>query len=174
MAAFWLRNKIILESNEFSKNYLLFIIDKKTYAVPILSLVGVIGTSKIVPVADKNISLVGTFNTENFIIPIIDLRLVMNKPDIMNPNKTCVLIACIEVDGQGKLAGFIVDSLAGVHHLPLTKIEKLSVYNQNEYITAVANIDEKLIMILSLEKIINKKEIISFLDEFQDFEDRLS
>lgn len=162
-----------MESNIFSKNYLSFNIAEKTYVVPILSIVGVFGASRIIPITDKNNLVVGIFNMNNFNIPIFDLRLIMNKPNIMYPNRTCVLVACIVVMGQEKLVGFVVDSLYRIYNLPLLEIENLPVYNENEYISAALNKDGKLIMILSLEKIINKLKIMSLLKEFQIFENSL-
>lgn len=154
--------------------YLTFVIDDKIYAIPILSLTGIVGNPKTIQIKDPIDSIVGIFNTNGFNIPLFDLRLILNKPNVISPTKTCVLVVRAIFKGQEKLVGFIVDSLSIICHFHPSEIKKLSAYNENEFIEGVAINDEKMFMILALEKIINRQDIIRFLNEFWNYEDDMS
>lgn len=149
-----------------SKDFLTFVIDDKNYAVPLLCLQGIIGNPNIDPAENAPDFVEGFFNINNFEIPIIDLRLILNKPSLICPNKTCVVIVRISFKGIERLVGFVVDSLFGVDRIQISEIEKLPACEANEYIDGVSYVKEKMVLFLSLEKIINENKIISFLNDF--------
>lgn len=163
-----------MENCKLKRDYLTFVIDDKTFAVPILSLMGVIGNPNIIPIKEAIEPVLGVFYMNNFNVPIFDLRLILNKPDVMYPNRTCVLVVRAAFKGQEKLVGFIVDSLYSIYHIQISEIEKLSAYSENEFIEGVITKDEKMVMILALEKIINKADLILFLNQFWNYENNIS
>lgn len=161
------------EKNIYNKSFLTFTIDDKIYAVPVLSLIGVVGNPKIISITDNIESLVGVFYAKNFNIPVFDLRLILNKPNTKIPNKTCALIVRVIFKNEAKLVGFIIDYLYGIYNIQLSEIEKLPVYNENEFVSKIVAKNEKMIMMLELDKIINKWDVISFLNQFWNYENKL-
>lgn len=155
-----------MPNNKFNKDYLSFVIDDKTLAVPVLSLKGVIGNPNIIPIADSSEIVVGKFYINSLYIPILDLRIILNKPNLMYPNKTCLIIVRVSFKGLEKMVGFIVDSLLCIHHIQISDVEKLPVCKCNQYIDWVNYQQDKMILLLNLEKIINDKNAIYFLNEF--------
>lgn len=161
-------------SNEYKEYYISFIIDDKTYAAPISSIEKVVENPNIMLIAGKSESLVGLFNMNNFNVPVFDLRLLFNENDVLKPIKTCLLVASVAFKGQEKIIGFIVDSAHKIYHIQADDLVKIPAYSKNEYIEAVFNIDEKLIMILSIDNIIKQPENLYFLNRFWNAREYIS
>lgn len=159
-----------MNSNKNSKKYLSFIIDDKTYALPILTLTGIIGNPKIVPITDAIESVVGIFYMKGNNIPVLDLRIILNKQDVFYPNKTCILLVNVSFKNQKKIVGFVVDSVCCTTYINELEINTLTTYSEDEFIKKVAVNNEKLIMILALDNVINKPDIILFLNQFWNYE----
>lgn len=159
-----------MDNSKFNNDYLSFIIDDKTFAVPILSLQGIVGNPDISPITDHLEFVVGIFYMNNCNIPILDLRVILKKPNLISPNKTCVVIVRISFKGQEKLVGFIVDSFFSIEHLQISEIKKLPSVDCNDFIEGVCYQQDKMVLLLSLEKIINEKNIICFLNQLWNYE----
>lgn len=155
-----------MKNSKSTGNYLTFVIDDKTFAVPILTLQGVVGNPNIIQIADNTRLIVGIYHMNNFDIPILDLRTILNKPNKIDPNKTCVVIVGVSFRGLEKLVGFIVDSLLDIYHIQISDIEKLPICENNGYIDGISYQQKKMILHLNLEKIINGKNVIYFLNKF--------
>lgn len=80
-------------------------------------------------------------------------------------NKTCVIIVRVSFKGQEKLVGFVVDSFFNVYQAQTDKIENLPPIEDNEFINSVITEKDKMILLLNIEKIINTKKIILFLNQ---------
>jgi len=147
-------------------NYLSFVIDDKTLAVPVLSLQSIIGNPNITQIASTSTFIVGTFYINNFYIPILDLRMILNKPKLLHPKNTCVIIVRVKFKGLEKLVGFVVDSLFSIHNIQVSDVEKLPACEGNESIDGINYQKDKMILLLNLEKVINEKNVIYFLNKF--------
>ena len=163
-----------METNKNTGIHITFVVDDKTYAVPALSLQGIIGNPKITPIINAPEFVIGFFTMNDLLIPILDLRLILKRPNEVHPNKTCVIIVRVAFRGQEKLVGFIVDSLYSLYHIEISEIERLSSYNKTEFIEGVITKEDKIILLLSLEKIINEKNVIYFLNCIWNFEDNVN
>lgn len=161
-------NKAESPENIVNKDILTFVIDDKTYAFPILYLEGVIGNPNIITLGEAPNFVVGDFCINNSCVPIMDLRIILNKPNLIYPQKTCVIIVRASFKGAEKLVGFIVDSFDSIFHIRIGNIEKLPFSECEEFITGLVNEKDKMILILNLEKIINSENVISYLNEFWD------
>lgn len=155
-----------MKYDKSDRKYLTFSIDNKTYAVPALSLSGVFANPDVAILAMAPKFVAGIFFNETFNIPIIDLRLLLKRPNPNNLEKTCAIIVSVNFKGQDKLVGFIVDSVSYVSTFLACQIEKLPSIGENEFISGVANTEEQMVFFLDLDKIINEDNLIYFLNEF--------
>lgn len=155
-----------MESDQFNQDYLTFVIDDKTFAVPVLSLQGIIGNPNIIPITSSSDFVVGIFYMNNFHVPILDLRVVLDRPNQIYFKKTCVVVLRVSFKGKEKLVGFIVDSLFNINHIQVSDIEQLPSCEGNDFIEGVCCQQEKIILLLNMGKIINKPDVICFLNQF--------
>lgn len=152
--------------NVLKKDLLTFVIDDKTYAFPILCLQGVIGNPNISQIENSPYFVVGRVTAGNVEIPVLDLRIILNRPNLIVPNKTCVVFVRVAFKKMEKLVGFVVDSLYSVYHICAEMIKKFPFNEDEEFITGLFQEQDKMILLLDLEKIINEDNIILFLNKF--------
>lgn len=159
-------NSIMEKNKSNNNNYLAFNIDDKTLAVPLLSLQGAIGNPYIKPITNSPEFMVGTYYINSSYIPILDLRTILNKPDLIYPDKSCVIVVRVSFKGLDKPVGLVVDSFFSVQQILTTDIMKLPSFEDTEYIDGVSYQSDKMILHLNLERIINEKKVICFLNAF--------
>jgi purine-binding chemotaxis protein CheW len=92
------------------------------------------------------------------VIPIIDLRKRLNLHVSEYDKNTRFIV----IELEKNVVGFIVDSVNEVLRIDsnLTEAPPQSVSNvDTEFITSVAKLDDRLIILLDMNKILSKKEI---------------
>ena len=105
----------------------------------------------------------GVINLRGRIIPVIDLRKRFNF-EKKEPDK---LTRIVVVEIEEKIVGFIVDSVSEVLRLPSSKVEPpppIVAGIDAEYISGVGKLDDRLLILLDLGKLLTSKEV-DLLDE---------
>lgn len=147
-------------------DFLTFKIDDKNYAFKVKNLHGVVGNPEIRLLTNAPEFCVGVMEANNLYVPVIDLRLMLNKPNYFYPNKTCIIIVRVSFKAQEKLVGFIVDSLIKIHQVKTDNIKKLPIIENEEFINSIIAEKNKIILPLNIKEIINNEEVITFLNQF--------
>lgn len=141
--------------------YLTFYLENEKYGVEILSVKEIIGFQKTVHVPRAPIYVVGVMNLRGQIIPIVDMRLKLNMPQIEPKMETAIVIVNI-----GKLnVGFIVDKVeevASISENELSEPPKFGSKVATEFIKYMANTKGGVIMIINLDKIFNSQDLEKF------------
>ncbi|RQD76127.1 MAG: purine-binding chemotaxis protein CheW [Candidatus Syntrophonatronum acetioxidans] len=113
----------------------------------------------------------GVINLRGEVIPVVNLRKRFDISDEKEEElKKRIIIAKIE----GDLVGLIVDSVSEVLRLPLRAVESPSgtvAGSRSEFLRGVGKHDDRLIIILELDKIIATEEKISLAD-LQEWQER--
>ena len=113
----------------------------------------------------------GVINLRGEVIPVINLRKRFGIPDdIDNEMKKRIIIVTIE----GDKVGLIVDSVREVLQLPSKVVESPTetvAGSKSEFLEGVGKYDDRLLIILKLDKIITTEERIS-LSELQEWQEK--
>lgn len=99
----------------------------------------------------------GVINLRGQLIPIIDLRARFGMPRAEHTKSTRIVVTEI----GAKRVGMVVDSVSEVLRLPLDQIEEapeMITGVETEYIRGVGKIEDRLIILLDLAKIISGSE----------------
>jgi len=99
----------------------------------------------------------GVINLRGKIIPVIDLRKRMDFNRKEWDSKTRIIVT--ELDG--KVVGFVVDSVSEVLRIPENTIEPPPAMIsgiESEYIEGVGKIEDRLLILLNLEKVLSGKD----------------
>jgi purine-binding chemotaxis protein CheW len=99
----------------------------------------------------------GVINLRGQLIPIIDLRARFGMPRAEHTKNTRIVVTEI----GSKRVGMVVDSVSEVLRLPLAQIEdapEMIAGVETEYIRGVGKIEDRLIILLDLGKIITGSE----------------
>ncbi len=95
----------------------------------------------------------GVINLRGKVIPVIDLRRRFDMPRKEHDKNTRVIV----VELAGKIIGFVVDAVQEVLRIPRTVTEpppSIVAGVKADYITAVGKLEDRLLILLDLEKVI--------------------
>ena len=128
------------------------------YAVNVSQIKEIQEYAQITAVPNSHPSMRGILNVRGQIIPIIDLRKILSLPDVL-PDKTHILIS----DVDKNMIGFLVDKVEQVIKISEQDIDftKPEFLKHIDYISSIAKINDELISILDLKKIINSLESVN-------------
>jgi purine-binding chemotaxis protein CheW len=99
----------------------------------------------------------GVVNLRGRIIPIIDMRTRLHLPKKEHNKDTRIIV----IDLNNMTIGFIVDAVSEVLRISRETIEDppaISKGVNSDYITAVAKLEDRLLILLDLEKLLTVKE----------------
>ncbi|MGA2296513.1 MAG: chemotaxis protein CheW [FCB group bacterium] len=130
------------------------------FAVDILNIQGINRMVQVTKVPNSPDFVEGIINLRGQVIPIIDLRKRIGMPPKEYDKHTRFIV----VEIQKIVIGFIVDSVnevlridRGVTEPPPTVVGNI----ENEFITAIAKLEDRLITLLDLDKILSNDEKMS-------------
>ena len=135
-----------------------FFVGQEEFGADILIVEEIIRPMPITRVPNAPHFVEGVINLRGRVIPIIDLRKRLNSGSLENTRKTRFIV----VDVDGKITGFIVDSVSQVLRIPEHTIEPApSIVLEgidSEYITGVSKLEDRLLILLDFRKILTKRE----------------
>ncbi len=148
------------EENEGLMQLVGFIIGKEYFGVDILMVQEIIRAAPITAVPNSPEFVEGVINLRGSIIPVVELRKRLNLfMQDSKPEDSWILILNIE----GRVTGFIVDSVTEVLKIDETTIEPppdiVVAGLESQYIRGVCKIDEKLLILLNFDHILLVEEI---------------
>jgi purine-binding chemotaxis protein CheW len=136
-----------------------FKIGDEEYGVDILLVQEINKITQITEVPNSPDFVEGVINLRGRVIPIIDLRVRLNLEKKSYDKDTRIIV----VELEHKTIGFIVDAVSEVLRIPASVIEappELVAGIGSEFIKAVGKLEDRLLILIDLEKILtlNEKE----------------
>jgi len=147
-----------IEEDTLKDKYLTFFTDNQLFGIPIADVVQIVGVQEITSVPDFPDYAKGVINLRGAIIPIIDVRLRLHKEEAEYTEKTCTIVTNI----NEVYIGFIVDAVNEVTNIEKSNISdppKMGRDYENRYVTGVAKIVNKVVLLLDTQKMLSEKEI---------------
>ncbi|MBN2279752.1 MAG: purine-binding chemotaxis protein CheW [Candidatus Marinimicrobia bacterium] len=142
--------------------YLTFNLGPEEYGIEILKVIEIIGLMKITAVPRTPDYVRGIINLRGTIHPVIDLRTKFGMETIPDTQETCIIVLEIEREGQTEQIGVVVDMVKEVQDISETEIEdtpSLGHGVDTKFITGMANIKGKVVILLNVERIFSDKEL---------------
>ena len=140
-----------------------FRIGKESFGVPIALVHEIVRVPNITAVPDTLDHVEGVINLRGRIVSIVDLRKRFGTQCAESTHKNRILVTEIE----GTVVGLIVDSASEVFRLQPSDIEPppSDVFEaETSYVTGVGKLNERLIILLDLKKILGKGELLRLED----------
>ena len=134
-----------------------FFIGNEEFGVDILYVQEINRMSQVTKVPNAPDFVNGVINLRGRVIPVIDLRLKFGMPK-KEPDKNTRIIV---MEVSGKTVGFIVDSVNEVLRISKDVTEpppELAMGINSEYIKSVGKLDDRLLILIDLEKILSTEE----------------
>lgn len=136
-----------------------FKIGDEEFGVDILSVKEINRMLQITRVPNSPNFVEGVINLRGKVIPVIDLRIKLNMERTEYSPDTRIIV--VEINNQ--TVGFIVDSVKEVLRIPESIMEappELAAGVDSRYITAVGKLEDRLLILLDLEKVLLTEEQI--------------
>lgn len=152
-----------LGSSELEKKYLTFCVEGQTFGISISLILQIVKMQEITTVPEFPSYAKGIINLRGLVIPVIDMRLRLNKSEKEYNERTCIVVASI---GE-KYFGFIVDDVEEVIDIPKENISAPPTLSTSgdSFISGIAKLEDKVCLLLSLEKLICTKDFHAVLTE---------
>lgn len=152
----------ILQKNATStmEKYLSFEINDELYAVEILDVKEIIAMMKFTKVPKMPDFVKGVINLRGLVIPIVDMRLKFELPEIEYNERTTIIIGIID----DSLIGFIVDRTADVLNISNAEMSappKFGTDIDTEFLKSMAKTENGVVMVVDLKKIFTQSEFDS-------------
>ena len=151
------------KSKEGETQLVVFMLNEEEFACDINNVREVVKMLKVTPLP-KSIDFVeGVINMRGEVIPVIDLRKRFGMDEAERNDANRIIIA--EVEGQ--MFGLIVDSVSEVARIPNEQIQEAPSQvagGRTELITGVGKIDDRMLIILDIKRILSTEEKIALED----------
>jgi purine-binding chemotaxis protein CheW len=150
-----------------AQKYLSFEVKDEMYAMEILDVKEIIAMMKFTQVPKMPNFVKGVINLRGIIIPIIDMRLKFEMPELEYTDRTSIIIGIINDD----YVGFVVDRTADVLNInpeELSLPPKFGTAIDTEFLKSMAKMQNGVVMIVDIKKIFTEteKEAIASINEF--------
>jgi purine-binding chemotaxis protein CheW len=137
-----------------------FRVGRETFGVTIGMVREIVRLPEITAVPNAAEFIEGVINLRGKIVPVVDLRKRFKDATLENGRKSRILVA--EVEGQS--VGLIVNSASEVLKIPPADVEApRNLFSEGElsYISGVGKLNGRLILILDLNKVLQRGELRS-------------
>lgn len=134
-----------------------FYLGKEEFAVDILNIQGINRMIEITAVPNAPDFVEGVINLRGKVIPLVNLRKRMGMLPMQWDRSTRFIV----VEFTNKVIGFIVDSVSEVLRISKDTIEPpppMMTGVNSDYVTSVAKVQDRLLILLDLQKILTQTE----------------
>lgn len=142
------------------QEFLAFTLGREEYCIDILKVQEIRGYETVTPIPNTPAFMKGVVNLRGLIVPIIDLRIKLQLETVTYDQFTVVIILNI----CGRIVGVVVDSVSDVIALAADEIKEapqLGAAIKTDYINGLVTLDERMLIIIDIEKLATMEEIVS-------------
>ncbi len=135
-----------------------FNIGNEEYAIDILKVQEINRMISITSIPNSPAFVEGVINLRGKVIPVISLRKRLNFADKKTDGNSRIIV----VEVKSKTIGFIVDGVSEVLRIPASITEappQITGGINSKYITSIAKLEDRLIILLDLDMILSESEI---------------
>lgn len=140
-----------------------FVLEKEDFACNISDVREVLKMVRVTPLPRSLDFVEGVINLRGEVIPVLDLRRRFGLQETLRTEKSRIII----VEVESRMVGLIVDSVSEVIRLSNNQIQEAPDHvagNRTHLIVGVGKIEERLLIILNLERILTTEEQIALDD----------
>jgi len=138
-----------------AEKYLTFSIGNDKYGMDIKFIEDIIGVQKITSVPNQPDHLKGVINLRGIIIPVIDIRVRLNKELRAYDDRTCIIV----VNMEDASVGIVVDTVLEVVSIEDKNIANPPSYDQegdNQYMKGIGKFKDDVIIIVDCYALISE------------------
>lgn len=154
----------LLTADALDGKYLTYFLDHQLYGVPIACVEQIIGVQRITEMPDYPPYAKGVINLRGAILPVVDMRLRLGKPEVPYNERTSIIV----IRTEHHLVGFLVDAVCEVTQLPPENISPppdIPHSGGNSYLMGIGKQEDTVVLLLDMRKILSGDQIFQLSDE---------
>lgn len=135
------------------RQFITFRSEQQEFGADIMSIREIRGWTVTTPLANAPASVRGVINLRGSVLPVIDLKARLGFGHTDATSKHVIIV----VHTGGRAIGLLVDAVSDVMEASFTDIQgtpELAQEEQNEFAEGIANLDNRMVTILSMDKLI--------------------
>ncbi|MCE2596903.1 chemotaxis protein CheW [Motilimonas cestriensis] len=147
-----------MSQDTVSLEYLTFTLGDEHYGLDIMKVREIRGYEPVTKIANAPAFIKGVLNLRGDIVPIVDLRLKFNVGEASYNEFTIVIMLHI----NERIVGIVVDAVSDVINMQATDIKpppEFGVAFDSQYLYGLAPVNEQMIILLNIEKLISSQEL---------------
>ena len=155
-----------LVQHDLKKEYrelLTFFLAGEEYGVDILRVQEIKGWDSVTNIPNTPEYIRGVINIRGSIVPIIDMRLRFGLEKMEYDATTVVIVLnVVRADKADRTMGIVVDAVSDVYNVPVDDVKASPDFGtavDTEFVTGLATIDEKMIIVLDIDHMLNAAEL---------------
>jgi len=151
-------NSYIQEQEHGTDQYLTFILGEEEYGVNILKVQEIRGWDSATSIPNTPDYVLGVVNLRGVVVPIIDMRKRFNLDSADFGPTTVVVIVKAAQSGKERTVGMVVDAISDVYNVDADDIRDapdLGSLITTEFVTGLTTVDEKMVILLNIDLLIN-------------------
>ena len=153
----------MVEQTETRVNqYLTFRLGQEVFASPVGQVREVLDLLPITKVPQTPDFMCGVINMRGGVVPIIDMHLKFDLPQIEQTVDTCIIVIEVILEDETIVLGMLADAVDEVVELEPDQIEpppRLGMQIDTEFIRGMGKKDERFIIILDIDRVFSSEEL---------------
>jgi purine-binding chemotaxis protein CheW len=145
------------------REFLTFRLGSEEYGIDILKVQEIRSYEQPTKIANAPAYLKGVVNLRGVIVPIVDLRVKFNCVNEMGEAEMNSFTVVIVLNVKGRVVGAVVDSVSDVMQLAEQAIQPAPEMSASvidtSYITGIANVNERLLILMDIESLMSSAEM---------------
>jgi len=145
-----------------TQQYLTFGLGEEVFALETGSVREVIELVPVTRIPKTPPFMRGVINLRGHAVPVVDLRIKFDMPQVKDTVNTCIIIVDVEVEGESCSMGAIVDSVREVFEMTSDQINpppRMGTSIRADFIRGMGKQNEEFIMILDIGKVFSPEEL---------------
>jgi purine-binding chemotaxis protein CheW len=134
--------------------YLTFTLANEEYGVPVLKVREIIKVMDITQVPQMPEHVLGVINLRGKVIPVIDLRRKFGLPALEYTDRTCIIVADVDLAPARMMMGVVVDSVSEVLNVNGAEIDETPDFggqNTTDHLLGLARVKGTVKILLDLD-----------------------
>ena len=147
-----------LQYQEDINQYLTFLLADEEYAVDILKVQEIRGWTPVTSIPNVPDYVLGVMSLRGIVVPIINLRKRFNMASVVFGATTVVIVVKVVDDKNERVVGLVVDAVSDVckiNDVEINPAPEVSSVIGGDYIKGLATINEKLVILLAIDELVN-------------------
>lgn len=141
-----------------ANEFLTFTLGSEEYAIDILKVQEIRGYDAVTHIVNAPAFIKGVVNLRGIIVPIVDMRIKFDLPNVEYNDFTVVIILNI----SGRVVGIVVDSVSDVITLADDQIKPapdFSAHIDTGYLMGLGTVSERMLILMDIEKLMSSRDM---------------